>query len=156
MARRVFFSFHYQNDIWRVNQVRNSHVVEGCAAAGFQDASLWEEARRRGDAAVKRLIDQGLEGTTVTAVLIGEQTAYRRYVDYEIDRSLARGNGLIGVRIHNLRDQYGRSSLSGPVPQRLVAFGAPVYTWSDARSFGAWVETAYQGAQGTRLNPFRI
>jgi hypothetical protein len=156
MARRVFFSFHYQNDIWRVNQVRNSHVVEGCAAAGFQDASLWEEARRRGDAAVKRLIDQGLEGTTVTAVLIGEQTAYRRYVDYEIDRSLGRGNALIGVRIHNLRDQYGRSSLPGPVPQRLVAAGAPVYTWSDARSFGAWVEAAYQGARGTRLNPFRI
>ena len=155
MARRVFFSFHYQNDIWRVNQVRNSHVVEGCAAAGFQDASLWEEALRRGDAAVKRLIDQGLNGTTVTAVLIGEHTASRPYVDYEIERSLQRGNGLLGVRIHNLKNQHGWTSNAGPVPPRLVSAGAPVYTWVDAATFGVWVERVYQDAQSAR-NPFRL
>ena len=49
MARRAFFSFHYQRDIWRVNQVRNIPNVTGCAAAGFQDASLWEEAKRKGE-----------------------------------------------------------------------------------------------------------
>ena len=27
-ARRVFFSFHYQRDIWRVNQVRNHWVAK--------------------------------------------------------------------------------------------------------------------------------
>jgi hypothetical protein len=27
MARRVFFSFHYDNDVWRANQVRNANVV---------------------------------------------------------------------------------------------------------------------------------
>jgi hypothetical protein len=66
MARRVFFSFHYQNDVWRANQVRNSHIVDGTAAAGFQDGSLWEEAKKKGDAAIKKLIDDGLSGTTVT------------------------------------------------------------------------------------------
>ena len=44
MARRVFFSFHYQRDVWRANQIRNIHNIIGTAAAGFQDASLWEEA----------------------------------------------------------------------------------------------------------------
>ena len=41
MARRVFFSFHYQRDIWRVNQIRSIPNVTGCSAAGFQDASIW-------------------------------------------------------------------------------------------------------------------
>jgi hypothetical protein len=68
MARCVFFSFHYQRDVWRANVVRNSGVVIGSAAAGFTDGSLWEEAKRKGDAEIKRMIRQGLEGTTVTLV----------------------------------------------------------------------------------------
>lgn len=151
MARRVFFSFHYQNDIWRVNQVRNSHVVEGCAAAGFQDASLWEEALRKGDAAIKRMIDKGLEGTTVTAVLIGSQTASRPYVDYEIARSVERGNGLLGVHIYHLKDALGRTATPGSVPTRLQQGGYPVYTWASGPLFGHWVEQAYQTAQRKKL-----
>src|SRR5207245_82933 len=102
LAYRTFFSFHYQRDIWRVNIVRNSNMIDGAAAAGWHDASLWEETKRQGDAAVKRLIDKGLEGTTVTVVCIGAQTASRKYVDYEIERSAQRKNLLLGVRIHHL------------------------------------------------------
>src|SRR5271155_2265412 len=102
MTRRVFFSFHYERDIWRTNVVRNSGVVEGTAAAGFHDASLWEEAKKKGDAEVKRLIDKALFGTSVTVVLIGSQTANRKYVGYEIEKSIAVGNGLLGVRIHQM------------------------------------------------------
>lgn len=145
MARRVFFSFHYQNDLWRVNQVRNSHVVEGSAAAGFQDASLWEATKRRGDAAVKKLIDDALIGTSVTVVLIGSETSRRRYVGYEIQQSIARGNGLLGIYIHNLRDQSGRTSVKGAVPAGLLAANAPVYDW-DAARFGDWVEAAARRA----------
>src|SRR5881397_2946215 len=93
MARKVFFSFHYERDIWRTNVVRNSGIVEGTAAAGFHDASLWEEAKKKGDAEVKKLIDKGLVGTSVTVVLIGAETANRKFVDYEIEQSIARGNG---------------------------------------------------------------
>ena len=76
MARCVFFSFHYA-DIWRVNVVRNSHVVDGTAVAGFQDGSLWEEAKKKGEAAIKKMIDESLVGTSVTCVLIGEKTSQR-------------------------------------------------------------------------------
>lgn len=145
MARRVFFSFHYQNDIWRANQVRNAHVVDGCAAAGFQDASLWEETKKKGDAAVKKLIDDGLTGSSVTVVLIGSETANRKYVGYEIAQSIARGNGLLGIYIHNLKDRNGRTALKGAIPAALSAAGAPVYEW-DASNFGAWVEAAAKKA----------
>jgi hypothetical protein len=102
MARRVYFAFHY-DDIWKVNQIRNSHIVDGCTAAGFMDGSLWEEVKRRGKTAIQRAILRGLENTSVTCVLIGTDTWKRKYVRYEIEQSLERGNGLLGVHIHKYK-----------------------------------------------------
>jgi hypothetical protein len=145
MARRVFFSFHYQQDLWRVNVVRNSGLIEGVAAAGFHDASLWEETKRRGDDAVRRLIDNGLKGTSVTVVLIGEQTASRRYVTYEIDKSVAEGNGLLGIYIDNIKDRSGKLGTPGPIPAALSKRGAQIYRWEYGQ-LGRWVEAAYRAA----------
>jgi hypothetical protein len=142
MARKVFFSFHYQRDLWRVNVVRNSGVIDGVSAAGFADASLWEETKKRGDPAIKALIDRGLDGTSVTVVLIGAETAMRRYVDYEIRQSIARGNGLLGVRVDGIKDQRGQTDLAGSVPTALLEARAPVYTWAYGK-LGTWVEEAY-------------
>lgn len=146
MARRVFFSFHYERDLWRTNVVRNSAMVEGISAAGFRDDSLWEETKRKGDIAVRNLIDAGLGGTSVTVVLIGAETATRKFVSYEIQRSIARGNGLLGVLINGIKDQNGRTDSAGAVPVELVRAGAPVYTWEYGK-LGGWVEQAYQTAQ---------
>jgi hypothetical protein len=145
MARKVFFSFHYQKDVWRTNVVRNSNVVEGVAAAGFQDASLWEEAKKKGDAAIKKMIENALVGTTVTVVLIGAETAQRKYVTYEIEQSIARGNGLLGIYIDQIQDQNGRTTVRGAVPEALRKAGAPVYAWDKSR-FGEWVEAAAKKA----------
>jgi hypothetical protein len=145
MARRVFFSFHYQRDLWRVNVVRNSSVVEGTSAAGFSDASLWEKAKREGAPAIKRLIDSGLSGTSVTVVLIGAQTANRQWVAYEIEKSIECGNGLLGVRIHAIKDQNGYADLAGSVPSALQRAGAPIYTYEYGK-LGEWVEAAYKKA----------
>lgn len=93
MARRVFFSFHYDSDIWRLNQIRNIGEIVGTSAAGFHDASLWEEAKTKGDQAIKALIDEALKNTSVTVVCIGAATAGRKYIDYEISQSIARANG---------------------------------------------------------------
>jgi hypothetical protein len=84
MARTVFFSFHYQRDIWRVNQIRSIPNITGNAAAGFKDASLWEEAKKKSDDAIKSMIDKALVGTTVTVVFIGAKTAGRKFINYEI------------------------------------------------------------------------
>jgi len=146
MARRVFFSFHYQRDIWRVNQIRNIPNVLGCAAAGFQDASLWEEAKKKGDDAVHRLIDKGLENTTVTVVCIGAKTADRKFINYEINQSVTRGNGILAVRIHHLKDQDGMIDLPGQVPAKIIAGGYPVHTYSNHEDLGKWIESAAKAA----------
>lgn len=156
MARKVYFAFHYQRDIWRVNQVRNSNVVEGFDKAGFIDGSLWEEAKKKGEAAIKKLIDDGLENTTVTVVLIGAKTSEREYVEYEIDQSWKRGNGLIGIYIHQLENQDGKTDSKGDEP--FVKFGykgIKTYDWVDDNGYdniGDWVDAAYERAQKRQKN----
>ncbi len=143
MARRVVFSFHYQRDVWRANVVRKSGEFIGTAAAGFQDASLWEEAKRKGDAAIKKLIDDNLENTSVTCVLIGAKTAGRKYINYEIAQSIARGNGLLGVHIHNIEDNDGNTDTKGEVPAKLASTGCKIHTWpNDRAKFAGWIEDA--------------
>jgi hypothetical protein len=143
MVRKVFFSFHYQRDLWRVNVVRNSGVIEGIAAAGFHDKSLWEETRKKGDDAIRQLINKGLDGTSVTAVLIGAETANRKHVSYEIERSVARGNGILGIQINNIKDKDGRSDLPGSMPEALTKISAPIYIYEYGK-LGEWVETAFK------------
>ena len=118
MARRVYFSFHYDVDINRVNTVRHSQQVRAAAdEVGFFDHGLWEETKLRGDAAIEALIDEGMKGAGVTAVLIGAQTALRRWVDYEIKKSWVDRKGLVGVCIHQIKDmRTQRTSAKGPNP----------------------------------------
>jgi len=146
IARRVFFSFHYQRDVWRINQIRNLHEIIGCAAAGFQDASLWEEAKKKGDAEIKRMIDNALERTTVTVVFIGAQTAGRKYINYEIQQSVARGNGLVGIQINHLKDKNGNTDPVGATPTLLTRYGAPVYKYVDGERLAARIEEAAKRA----------
>lgn len=150
--RNVFFSFHYE-DIFRVNVVRNSHIVRGVSAAGFRDASLWEEAKLKGERAIKALIDRKLHGTTVTCVLIGKQTHAREYVEYEINQSLKRGNGLLGIHINGIRNLNRETDwFRGTVPEALQGTGAKIYDW-DPKQFGDWVADAYDAARSPAPRP---
>ncbi len=146
MARRVFFCFHYQRDIWRVNQIRNIPNITGCSAAGFQDASLWEEAKKKGEAAIKKLIDDGLMNTSVTVVCIGEKTAGRKYINYEIQQSIARGNGIVGIQIHHLKDKYGNTDSVGTIPAKIESNGYKVYKYADHEKLANRIEEAAKTA----------
>jgi MTH538 TIR-like domain (DUF1863) len=143
MAHRTFFSFHYERDVWRASIVRNSSKLNPSITPEWIEASIWESAKTTGDAAVKRLIDDALIGTTVTAVLIGAETASRRWVKYEIDASLERGNGLFGIYIHNIKDQNGYTDYKGSNP---LPNGYATYDWVYDNGYvnlGSWVDAAY-------------
>lgn len=154
MARRVFFSFHFDGDIWRANQVRNCNVVHGCDRAGFYDHSEYIEAKRRGDDGIRRMIIRHLEGTSVTVVLIGERTASRRWVKYEVAQSIARGNGLLGIYVDHLKDQYGRASwgiLEPDAPSVPWSVDFPCYRWDgNVDRFRRAIEEAGQRADRIR------
>ena len=161
MARRVFFSFHYQRDIFRVNVVRNHWLTKpDHQEAGFYDASLWEEAKKKGDTAIKNLIDAKLNGTSVTAVLIGQETHQRKYVLYEIEKSIRDRKGLFGIYIHEIKDINGSIDPRGQNPFDVVkvkqgSLLVPAsqvymsYHWTTGMgyaNFTTWVETAAKAA----------
>jgi hypothetical protein len=161
MARRAFFSFHYENDVWRANIVRNSWVTkEDREAAGFIDAADFEEVKKGGDAAIKRWIDNQLLSTSVTVVLIGSDTSNRPYVQYELQKSYARGNGMLGIYIHKLKDRNGNTSSKGDnmfgeigkdSSGNSVYFSSsyPCYDWVDHDGYnnlGKWIEEAAKKA----------
>ena len=145
MARRVFFSFHY-NYVWKVNQIRSMPNVIGTSAAGFQDASLWEEAKKKGDKEIKRMIDRGLENTSVTVVCVTYGTTSRKYINYEIDKSLEGGNGLVAVQIHHLKDQNGQTGSPGAIPPQIEANGFKAYKYTNKEALARWIEEAAQKA----------
>jgi hypothetical protein len=118
MAKRVFFSFHYQDVIdLRANVVRNHWVIKpDHEAAGFFDASLWEGTKLTGSFALKRLIDSGLGNTSVTCVLIGSETFQRPWVRYELLRSFKKGNFILGVNINSIKGKDQGTKFNGPNP----------------------------------------
>ncbi len=122
MARKTFFSFHYERDAWRAANVRNSGVLSSDEEYGFIDAADWEKIEREGDAAIKRWIQDQLKNTTVTVVLIGAETASREWVRYEIRESWKRGNAIVGVRINGIKDQDSKTDNLGVNPLDVVKF----------------------------------
>ncbi len=124
MAKRVFFSFHYQDVIdFRANVVRNHWLTKpDREAAGFFDASIWEDAKKTSSLALKRLINGELKNTTVTTVLIGSETYARRWVRYEIAKSMKKGNKLLGVHINGIKDKNRKTKSLGPNPFDYLAY----------------------------------
>jgi hypothetical protein len=117
MPRSVFFSFHYQRDIMRVQQIKQHCVAKATdTEAGYFDGSLEEKAKKEGDLAVKNLIDKGLSGSSTLCVLIGKETHTRRWVDYEILKSVELGMGIFGIRIHQLKDPKDGADTAGSKP----------------------------------------
>ena len=111
--------------------------------AGFFDASIWESARRQGDAALKRLINGALENTPNTCVLIGSQTYAGPWVRYEILKSFLRGNHLFAVHINGIKSKDGSVKTLGPNPLEHVgvtfsAHGGTATLWEE--NGGDWTK----------------
>jgi hypothetical protein len=118
MAKKVFFSFHYQDVIdFRANVVRNHWLTKpDRQAAGFFDSSIWESAKRTSDLALKRLINGGLENTSNTCILVGTDTFDRRWVSYEIMKSLENENNIFCVHINSIKGKDGKTKSKGSNP----------------------------------------
>jgi antiphage defense system Thoeris ThsB-like protein len=151
VSRRVFFSFHYDNDIWRANQIRNTDAVAGSDIAGFFDHAEYEAAKTQGDEGIERMILRHLRNTAVTVLLIGTETAYRPWVKYAIEKSIEQGNGLLGIYIHQLKVQFQRTPAPGRKPAVPAGVEFPSYTWDgDVDRFRNEIEEAGRRSDAIR------
>jgi hypothetical protein len=120
MARKVFFSFHYQPDCQRAAQVRSMGMVEGNVPVSDND---WEQIKGGGDAAIKRWIAGQLNGKSCAVVLIGSQSAGRKWINHEIIEAWKAKKGVVGIYIHNLKSLNGQQSAKGVNPFDKLDFG---------------------------------
>lgn len=112
MPRKVFYSFHYKPDSWRVSKIRNIGAIEENRPASDND---WESIK--GDSAkIERWIKNQLFGRSCTVVLIGENTAGRKWINYEIKESWNKGMGVLGIHVHNITDHNGDTCSKGDNP----------------------------------------
>lgn len=77
-----------------------------------------KKIKRQGDTAIKNWINKQLKGTSVTVVLVGDKTCSSRWVKYEIQKSIERGNGLLGVDVSKIKDLNGNTTeRCGKIPK---------------------------------------
>lgn len=116
MKIKVFYSFHFKNDAWRAGQVRNIGVVDGNAPVSSND---WEEVQRKGEASIKKWIDEHMDYRSCVVVLIGSKTASRKWCKYEIEHAWKEGKGIVGIHIHNLKNRHEEQDTKGDNPFEL-------------------------------------
>jgi hypothetical protein len=111
--RQVFYSFHYDNDVMRVQQIRNIGVLEGNTPVSPNE---WETIKKSGDKAVEKWINDNMNYKSCVIVLVGEETANRPWVKYEIKKAWEIGKGLLGIYIHNIKDPRTGTCRQGKNP----------------------------------------
>ena len=57
-----------------------------------------------------------MKGKSCAIVLIGSNTAGRKWIKYEIEKAWSDGKGLLGIHVHNLKNSDGKQSLKGRNP----------------------------------------
>ena len=118
--RQVFYSFHYKPDNWRASQVRNIGVIEGNNPVSDND---WEAISGGGDDAIKRWINKQMRYRSCTVVLVGKNTADRKWINYEVIQSWEKRMGVVGIYIHGLKNREGQRSSQGENPFDFIDFG---------------------------------
>lgn len=111
--RQIFYSFHFDNDVMRVQQIRNIGALEDNKPVAPND---WEEVKKKGDAGIKKWINDNMDYRSSVVVLVGEETANRPWVKYEIEKAWNDGKGLLGIHIHNLKCPRNGTCNKGPNP----------------------------------------
>lgn len=140
---RLFLSYHFEADYWRVAQVRNSLLVgDDVPVQAVLESATWDELKKEGHSAVETFIENQLRAASVALILFGTETATREWVRYEVMRSHQLGLGVIAIDIHRIRDKDGRTAEPGPNPLALwqVEVDGRQCAFSDIYPTYDWVE----------------
>lgn len=153
--RQIFYSFHFDIDVMRVQQIRNIGAIEGNTPVHKND---WEAIKKNGDAAIKKWIDDNMDNRSCVVVLVGEETVNRPYVKYEIERAWAEKKGLLGIYINNIKcpnngigklgknpfDEFVFKDTTTKLSSKVKCYTPiPSDAYNDIKTnIGAWIEDA--------------
>lgn len=128
--RRIAFSFHSED----LPQVRGFRLMLRNPNLAFQlhDGGLREAVNSENSSYIKRVIREKIERVSIVVCLIGNGTAWRDWVDWELQTGYELAKGLCGVRLKGSR---------GRRPPILDQLGSPVASW-DMATITAAIECA--------------
>ena len=152
---KVFVSYHHDND----QEYRNLFeglfsdihdiIVSQSVQIGDIDPNLKPDTIRQ------KIRDEYLRDSTVTVVLIGEETWKRKHVDWEIGASIRQTqhstrSGLLGILLPTYPRPYGKpkSYFIHTIPPRLhdnIQCGfADIYGWdTNPKRVQSWIHAAF-------------
>lgn len=125
MARKCFYSFHYKPDSTRASLVSQINAIEGNRPETYD---AWGKITKGGPVAIRRWIASQMKGKSCTVVLVGSNTANRKWVNHEIVQSWNAGLGIVGIHIHGLENLDGKVSIKGKNPFEFITFGEKFIT----------------------------
>ena len=111
--RQIFYSFHYDNDVMRVAQLRSIGALEDNKPVS---ANEWEEVKRKSDTGIEQWIDDNMNYRSCVVVMIGEETANRKWVKHEIKKAWSEKRAVLGIYIHNVNCPRNGKSKQGTNP----------------------------------------
>lgn len=116
--RRLFLSFHAEDR----QQVQGFRLMAHNPSLNFDflDASIRAPVDSDDAAYVRQVIRGKIEHASIVLCLIGDGTAWRDWVDWELTTGRELGKGLCGVRLKGSR---------GRTPDLLAALGSPIARW---------------------------
>jgi hypothetical protein len=143
--RQIFYSFHYDNDVFRVQQIRNIGALEENKPVSAND---WETVKRGGDNSIEQWIDNTMRYRSCVVVLVGEETYKRPWVKYEIQKAWKDGKGLVGIYIHNLKDPKTGKCTKGTNPFEQFTFKDSTKLSSKVSCYNPDATDAYNDIKG--------
>lgn len=160
---RAYFCYSHEEDRLKVQEVYGCwlHARPDNQVAGIWDSevcSLMDEGKVE---EVESWLDRQLNDTKATVVLIGSHTASSPWVLRGIQKSIERGNQIVGIAINAIPDSDGTVSLPGVNPLSRICFADsgvcvatryPVYQWvcdGGQHNLCGWIEQAAGTTQTT-------
>lgn len=114
MSHKVFISYHHANDQWfkeelvRVGEYYDIFVDKSVDTGDIPDYLTDEQIR-------EKIRDEYLRDSTVTILLVGEETKYRKHVDWElyssmIDGKINKKSGILVIELPSVQSGCYRAA----------------------------------------------
>ena len=153
--RRIFPSFDWDEDVWRVNQILYPAKIIGRENIGFEKGVPTEEIKSS-NSAIKKWIDENMNRCSCVIFFVGDKTYTSKWVKYEMEQAIHLEKACFIINLKNVKNIYGNYCLSCPDPFRYHNLYDPngsyivkKYDWSPEYGFKQihdWIEDACQRA----------
>ena len=136
----VFISYHHEKDQWAKNALVNMNELHGIyAERSVRDGEISDQLPTE---TIRKMIrDNWLRKSTVTILLVGEETRFRKFVDWELKTSMIDGavNKRSGILVIML-PSTGGTSFHAPFKQEKEQIYSDCTNWFSLKNRSDYVD----------------